>query len=147
MQVEELPGTQLAGIQKSAAERANAFGSVTGTDGPAAHQDYSRRAYYKDFVKASGGCGSRVCARAALGKSIHVNGCDPSTMHSQVAEAADVIIEVIDARDPEGGRCRDVERFVRSKGANKKVVLLLNKIGKARDAQDCRGFADDCVAI
>ena len=68
-------------------------------------------------------------------------------MHLQVAEAADVIIEVIDARDPEGGRCRDVERFVRSKGANKKVVLLLNKIGKARDAQDCRGFADDCVAI
>ncbi|KAK2076812.1 hypothetical protein QBZ16_005038 [Prototheca wickerhamii] len=93
-QVEELPGTQLAGIQKSATERANAFGSVTGTDVPTAHQDYSRRAYYKDFV----------------------------------AEAADVIIEVIDARDPEGGRCRDVERFVRSKGANKKVVLLLNKI-------------------
>lgn len=69
-------------------------------------------------------------------------------MRSQVAEAADVIIEVIDARDPEGGRCRDVERFVRSKGANKKVVLLLNKIGKARgDCDDCRGFVDDCDAI
>lgn len=48
---------------------------------------------------------------------------------SKVVEAADVILEVIDARDPEGGRCRDVERFVRKLDPKKKVILLLNKIG------------------
>jgi hypothetical protein len=46
-----------------------------------------------------------------------------------VVEAADVIIEVLDARDPLSCRCLDVERFVRRAGAAKKIVLLLNKIG------------------
>ena len=43
--------------------------------------------------------------------------------------ASDVIIEVLDARDPLGSRCEDVERFVRRSGATKKIILLLNKIG------------------
>ena len=47
----------------------------------------------------------------------------------KVVEAADVIIEVLDARDPLGCRCEDVERFVRRAGAEKRVILLLNKIG------------------
>lgn len=41
-----------------------------------------------------------------------------------------MIIEVLDARDPLGCRCADVERFVRRVDPSKKVVLLLNKIGK-----------------
>lgn len=45
-------------------------------------------------------------------------------------EAADVVIEVLDARDPLGCRCLDVERLVRRSGADKKVILLLNKIGE-----------------
>ncbi len=46
-------------------------------------------------------------------------------------EAADVIIEVLDARDPLATRCTDVERYVRKSGATKKLILLLNKIGRA----------------
>ena len=48
----------------------------------------------------------------------------------KVVEAADVIIEVLDARDPLATRCTDVERYVRKCGAAKKLILLLNKIGK-----------------
>ena len=48
----------------------------------------------------------------------------------KVVEAADVIIEVLDARDPLSTRCTDVERYVRKSGASKKLILLLNKIGK-----------------
>lgn len=51
---------------------------------------------------------------------------------AKVVEASDVIIEVLDARDPMGTRCRDVEKFVRRQGPNKKVILLLNKIGALR---------------
>lgn len=51
----------------------------------------------------------------------------PSTL--QVVEASDVIIEVLDARDPLGCRCADVERFVRRTDPSKKIILLLNKIG------------------
>ena len=47
----------------------------------------------------------------------------------KVVEAADVVIEVLDARDPLSCRCVDVERFIRRAGASKKIILLLNKIG------------------
>ena len=46
-----------------------------------------------------------------------------------MVEAADVVIEVLDARDPLSCRCVDVERFIRRAGASKKIILLLNKIG------------------
>eukprot|EP00698_Gefionella_okellyi_P013129 TRINITY_DN357_c0_g1_i1.p1 TRINITY_DN357_c0_g1~~TRINITY_DN357_c0_g1_i1.p1 ORF type:complete len:516 (+),score=137.18 TRINITY_DN357_c0_g1_i1:27-1574(+) len=46
---------------------------------------------------------------------------------NKVIEAADVIIEVLDARDPMGCRCAAVENLIVEQGG-KKVVLLLNKI-------------------
>lgn len=47
----------------------------------------------------------------------------------KVIEASDVIVEVLDARDPLGTRCVDMERMVLKSGADKHLVLLLNKIG------------------
>ncbi len=49
----------------------------------------------------------------------------------KVVEAADVLIEVLDARDPVGSRCPQVEDMIINSGKNKKLVLLLNKIGKS----------------
>ncbi|KAJ7537232.1 hypothetical protein O6H91_12G104000 [Diphasiastrum complanatum] len=46
----------------------------------------------------------------------------------KVIEASDVVIQVLDARDPLGTRCPDLERLVLKSGVNKRVILLLNKI-------------------
>uniref|UniRef100_A0A8C7XHQ0 Guanine nucleotide-binding protein-like 3 n=1 Tax=Oryzias sinensis TaxID=183150 RepID=A0A8C7XHQ0_9TELE len=47
---------------------------------------------------------------------------------SQVIDASDVIIEVLDARDPQGSRCPQLEEAVLQREGNKKILLLLNKI-------------------
>lgn len=47
---------------------------------------------------------------------------------AEVIEASDVILEVLDARDPLGTRCADIEKMVLKAGPEKHLVLLLNKI-------------------
>ncbi|CAA0823888.1 Guanine nucleotide-binding protein-like NSN1 [Striga hermonthica] len=46
----------------------------------------------------------------------------------KVIENSDVILEVLDARDPLGTRCVDMEKMVMRSGAQKRLILLLNKI-------------------
>ena len=42
-----------------------------------------------------------------------------------------MILEVLDARDPLGCRCPQVEQAVIQNGTKKKIVLVLNKIGRS----------------
>ncbi|KAM9759090.1 guanine nucleotide-binding protein-like 3 isoform 1-T1 [Menidia menidia] len=47
---------------------------------------------------------------------------------NKVIDASDVVIEVLDARDPLGCRCPQLEEAVLQRGGNKKLLLVLNKI-------------------
>ncbi|KAG1652807.1 Guanine nucleotide-binding protein-like 3 [Nymphon striatum] len=46
----------------------------------------------------------------------------------KVVEDSDVILQVLDARDPLGCRCTQVEKAILESGSNKRLVFVLNKI-------------------
>ncbi|RKP37495.1 P-loop containing nucleoside triphosphate hydrolase protein, partial [Dimargaris cristalligena] len=46
----------------------------------------------------------------------------------KVVDHADVILEVLDARDPLGCRTKSIERLIMSQATNKRIILVLNKI-------------------
>lgn len=45
-------------------------------------------------------------------------------------DASDVVLEVVDARDPLGSRCPQVEQAILQSVGKKQLVLVMNKIGK-----------------
>lgn len=48
----------------------------------------------------------------------------------KVVDAADVVLEIVDARDPLGTRCIQVEQAIMEATGNKRLVMVLNKAGK-----------------
>lgn len=45
----------------------------------------------------------------------------------KVIDSSDVVIHVLDARDPEGTRCRSVEKYIRDEAPHKHLIFVLNK--------------------
>jgi nuclear GTP-binding protein len=45
----------------------------------------------------------------------------------KVVDSSDVIVQVLDARDPLGTRCPQIEKFLREEKPHKHVILVLNK--------------------
>ncbi|KAL0640865.1 GTPase required for pre-60S ribosomal subunit nuclear export and maturation [Maublancomyces gigas] len=47
--------------------------------------------------------------------------------HMKVIDSSDVVIHVLDARDPLGTRCRSVEKYIREEAPHKHLIFVLNK--------------------
>ncbi|KAI9807899.1 MAG: hypothetical protein M1825_005205 [Sarcosagium campestre] len=45
----------------------------------------------------------------------------------KVIDSSDVVIHVLDARDPLGTRCRSVEKYIKEEAAHKHLIFVLNK--------------------
>lgn len=106
-----------------------------------AEKDAAKENASLDVVKSQGAvqCSYLSCFAALLfAITLFLNLLIVSPDHSErafykelvkVIEASDVILEVLDARDPLGTRCIDMEKMVRKADPSKRIVLLLNKIG------------------
>uniref|UniRef100_A0A2K6VK87 Nucleolar GTP-binding protein 2 n=1 Tax=Onchocerca volvulus TaxID=6282 RepID=A0A2K6VK87_ONCVO len=46
----------------------------------------------------------------------------------KVIDSSDVVVEVIDGRDPMGTRCLHIEQFLRKEKSHKHLILVLNKV-------------------
>jgi nuclear GTP-binding protein len=45
----------------------------------------------------------------------------------KVIDSSDVIIQVLDARNPDGTRCKQVEQFIKKEKKHKHLIFVLNK--------------------
>jgi nuclear GTP-binding protein len=45
----------------------------------------------------------------------------------KVIDSSDVVIHVLDARDPDGTRCRSIEKYIREEAPHKHLIFVLNK--------------------
>ncbi|GKZ64608.1 GTPase required for pre-60S ribosomal subunit nuclear export and maturation [Aspergillus niger] len=45
----------------------------------------------------------------------------------KVIDSSDVVIHLLDARDPEGTRCRSIEKYIREEAPHKHLIFVLNK--------------------
>ncbi|MDI1490960.1 MAG: GTPase required for pre-60S ribosomal subunit nuclear export and maturation [Ramalina farinacea] len=64
----------------------------------------------------------------------------------KVIDSSDVILHVLDSRDPNGTRCRSVEKYIREEAPHKHLVFVLNKCdlvptGVATDRHCSRQFS------
>ncbi|KAI0467153.1 NGP1NT domain-containing protein [Xylaria cf. heliscus] len=46
----------------------------------------------------------------------------------KVLDSSDVVLHILDARNPEGTRCRAVEKYLREEAPHKHLVFILNKV-------------------
>ncbi|KAI1338401.1 nucleolar GTP-binding protein 2 [Xylariaceae sp. FL0016] len=46
----------------------------------------------------------------------------------KVLDSSDVVLHVLDARDPEGTRCRSVEKYLKAEAPHKHLIFVLNKV-------------------
>lgn len=46
----------------------------------------------------------------------------------QVIDSSDVVIQVLDARDPLGTRCYQIERYMKKEKPHKHLIFVLNKV-------------------
>src|SRR5699024_852889 len=45
----------------------------------------------------------------------------------KVIDSSDVVIHVLDARDPEGTRCKSIEKYIKEEAPHKHLIFVVNK--------------------
>jgi len=116
---------QLAALAAAAAERAAAH-TPTGGLGGGASDGVGGAGPASSSTAGGGGSGGGSAAAAAAGTETSRRAF--MAHFRSVVDAADVLLQVLDARDPLGTRSAEVERAVLGATPPKRLVLILNKV-------------------
>lgn len=101
------------------------------------HDDYLDRRAQEDLLSGRVGEAEREISDLAQSTGELTSAIEPIFSKGQskriwnelykVIDSSDVIIHVLDARDPEGTRCRSVEKYIREEAPHKHLLFVLNK--------------------
>ncbi|KAI9781473.1 MAG: hypothetical protein M1816_002360 [Peltula sp. TS41687] len=123
---EDESANPMAALVESARARAAEFDGLDGDDMDAMDEDGDESDDDEHMIGSAGAEAPSIPV-APLRKDVSRKAFDK--VFKQVVEAADVILFVLDARDPEGTRSKEVERMIMAvDGAQKRLILILNKI-------------------
>jgi nuclear GTP-binding protein len=113
---------------------------------------------YGDLVTAAAEAGDKYEERggvdAAAADAANVDGFRPAARDAhydkgqsrriwaelyKVLDSSDVVVQVLDARDPDGTRCKFLEAHLKANARHKHVIMLLNKCDLVRVVEVWRG--------
>lgn len=100
------------------------------------HEQYLERLEQAKLLSGKSGLEEQV-GEAAPEDAILPSAAEPIFLKGQskriwnelykVIDSSDVVIHVLDARDPLGTRCRSVEKYIREEAPHKHLIFVLNK--------------------
>lgn len=101
------------------------------------HDDYLDRRAQEDLLSGRTGEAEREISDAQQPTGQLTSAVEPIFSKGQskriwnelykVIDSSDVVIHVLDARDPDGTRCRSVEKYIREEAPHKHLLFVLNK--------------------
>ncbi|KAL0262457.1 GTPase required for pre-60S ribosomal subunit nuclear export and maturation [Diplodia seriata] len=97
------------------------------------HDDYLDRLEQAHLLSGNAGAGADddedTGASSAAREAVFSKGQSKRIWNElyKVIDSSDVVIHVLDARDPLGTRCRSVEKYIREEAPHKHLIFVLNK--------------------
>lgn len=102
------------------------------------YDDYLDRLEQVRLLSGNAGANAGVIGESAIKDDGHVTSAREAIFSKgqskriwnelyKVIDSSDVVIHVLDARDPLGTRCRSVEKYIKEEASHKHLIFVLNK--------------------
>jgi nuclear GTP-binding protein len=102
------------------------------------HDTYLDRLEQAKLLSGNSGADAEAIGEAGIPDDGHISSAREAIFNKgqskriwnelyKVIDSSDVVIHVLDARDPLGTRCRSVEKYIREEAPHKHLIFVLNK--------------------